>query len=134
MINAKETEEALPCAGGCGLFGTRKNNNLCSLCYKQSVLQQFPPLRFEPETKPSLVCPPTNLPATSEEPVGIKRRCGMCQRKVGMLGFNCRCGHMFCGSHRYPEEHSCPFDYKHSGRLGLAKQLPLIRTEKLQRF
>lgn len=130
-MNVNETE-ALPCAGGCGLYGTRKNNNLCSLCYKQSVLQHSAALRLEQETERSLH-PPTSSPVAAEEPVG-KQRCGICKRKVGMLGFNCRCGHMFCGSHRYPEEHSCPFDYKQSGRLALAKQLPLNKAEKLQRI
>ncbi|CAH2077988.1 unnamed protein product [Thlaspi arvense] len=133
MMNVSETE-AVPCAGGCGLFGTRKNNNLCSLCYKESVRKQLAALRLEPETKPSTVCPPTSSPVAAEEPVVIKQRCGKCQRKVGMLGFNCKCGHMFCGSHRYPEEHSCLFDFKQSGRLDLARQLPLIRAEKLQRI
>ncbi|CAA7060240.1 unnamed protein product [Microthlaspi erraticum] len=138
-MNANETE-ALPCARGCGLFGTRQNNNLCSLCYKESVLQQAAKVRLEPktetETERSPVCPQatTTSPVAAKEPVGVKRRCETCQRKVGVLGFKCRCGHMFCGSHRYPEEHSCAFDHKQSGRLSLAKQLPLIRTDKLQRL
>ncbi|KAG7541521.1 Zinc finger A20-type [Arabidopsis thaliana x Arabidopsis arenosa] len=132
MMNVNETE-ALPCEGGCGLYGTRKNNNLCSLCYKQSVLRHSTALSFEPETEQSQCCLPTSSPVAEEEPVR-KRRCGICKRKVGMLGFNCRCGHMFCGSHRYPEEHSCPFDYKQSGRVALTTQLPLNRADKLQRF
>ncbi|EOA17645.1 hypothetical protein CARUB_v10006013mg [Capsella rubella] len=132
-MNANETE-ALLCTGGCGLYGTRKNNNLCSLFYKKSVLQHSPAFRLEPETERSQFCSPTSSPVpVKEEPVG-KRRCDVCKRKVGVLGFKCRCGHMFCGSHRYPEEHSCPFDYKQSGRLALATQLPLNRADKLQRF
>ncbi|KAL1201164.1 Zinc finger A20 and AN1 domain-containing stress-associated protein 10 [Cardamine amara subsp. amara] len=93
-------------------------------------LEHVPFLRLEPETEQSQVHP---NPVTAEEPVK-KRRCGICKRKIGMLGFNCRCGHIFCGSHRYSEDHSCPFDYKKSGRLALATQLPLNRAEKLQRF
>ncbi|CAH8304252.1 unnamed protein product [Eruca vesicaria subsp. sativa] len=135
MIHANETE-AIPCVGGCGLFGTRRNNNLCSLCYKKSVLEAT--LKFEPEAEPSTICPPPCPPPKSsdvavQEPVK-KQRCNMCQRKVGVTGFTCRCGHMFCGSHRYPEEHLCPFDYKQSGRDALAKQLPLIRADKINRF
>ncbi|KAF2531815.1 hypothetical protein F2Q70_00033051 [Brassica cretica] len=128
MIHANETE-ALPCAGGCGLFGTRRNNNLCSLCYKKSVLEQLATLKLESKPEPSTV--PTRSPTVAvQEPVR-KQRCETCHRKLGMTGFSCRCGHMFCGSHRYPEEHSCPFDYKQSGRLALAKQLPLTRADKL---
>ncbi|KAF8084114.1 hypothetical protein N665_0733s0003 [Sinapis alba] len=131
MVNVNETE-ALPCVGGCGLFGTRKNNSLCSLCYKKSVPEQLANLKLELKPEPSTV--PTRSPVVVvEEPVR-KQRCETCRRKVGVTGFSCRCGHMFCGLHRYPEEHSCPFDYKHSGRLALAKQLPLIRDKKLDRI
>ncbi|CAF2055516.1 BnaC06g41230D [Brassica napus] len=136
MANANETE-AVPCVGGCGLFGTRKNNNLCSLCYKKSVfehrlLEQLANLKLDLKPEPSTV-PPTSPIVAVQEPVR-KQRCETCHRKVGVTGFSCRCGHIFCGSHRYPEEHSCPFDYKQSGRLTLAKQLPLSRAEKLHRF
>ncbi|KAJ4899508.1 Zinc finger A20 and AN1 domain-containing stress-associated protein 10 [Raphanus sativus] len=133
MMHAYETE-ALPCAGGCGLFGTRQNNNLCSLCYKKSVLEQLAALKLEPKPEPSTVVPTTSpIIAAVEEPVR-KQRCETCHRKVGVTGFSCKCGHIFCGSHRYPEEHSCSFDYKLSGRLALEKQLPLIRAEKFVRF
>ncbi|CAN8325896.1 unnamed protein product [Cochlearia groenlandica] len=130
-MNAKE-QKSSPCTRCCGLFSTINNKNLCTNCYKHIVFQQFSLLRLEPETEPSHASM-TSL-AAAEQTVATKPRCGTCERKVGLLGFNCRCGHVFCGSHRYPEEHSCPFDYKQSGRVALAKQLPLIRTDKLQKL
>ncbi|KAL2902247.1 Zinc finger A20 and AN1 domain-containing stress-associated protein 7 [Bienertia sinuspersici] len=63
-----------------------------------------------------------------------KNRCGCCNKKVGVVGFKCRCGFTFCGSHRYPEEHNCEFDHKFAGREALAKANPLVVADKLQRI
>ena len=32
--------------------------------------------------------------------------------QVGLNGFECKCGFMYCNSHRYPDQHSCQFDHK----------------------
>ncbi|WJX11538.1 hypothetical protein P8452_02140 [Trifolium repens] len=61
-------------------------------------------------------------------------RCVTCRKRVGLTGFKCRCGSMFCGSHRYPERHGCSFDFKTVGREEIARANPLIRAEKLQRI
>ena len=36
----------------------------------------------------------------------------MCKKKVGLTGFTCRCGGLFCSIHRYSDKHQCDFDYK----------------------
>ena len=41
-----------------------------------------------------------------------KNRCGVCKKKVGLTGFTCRCGGLFCSIHRYSDKHQCDFDYK----------------------
>ena len=57
-----------------------------------------------------------------------KKKCGICKKKLGLtgecfnretlkpilyyIGFECRCGHFYCGIHRYSDQHNCPFDYK----------------------
>lgn len=75
---------------------------------------------------------------TAVEEVGSSRkaanRCGSCKKKVGLVGFNCKCGTTFCGSHRYPEEHKCTYDYKVAGKEAIAKANPLVVAEKLQRL
>jgi hypothetical protein len=40
-----------------------------------------------------------------------KKYCQKCHKKVGLMGFECRCGRLFCGTHRYAEEHDCNYDY-----------------------
>ena len=52
-------------------------------------------------------------------PIGIKTclklfypRCATCKKKLGLTGFTCRCGGLFCSIHRYSDKHQCDFDYK----------------------
>ena len=55
----------------------------------------------------------------SVEPASKKMapsRCMFCKKKVGLLGFHCRCGGTFCEKHRYSDKHECTFDYKTHGR------------------
>lgn len=40
------------------------------------------------------------------------KRCFQCNKKVGMFGFTCKCGKLFCSVHRYASEHGCTYDYR----------------------
>ncbi|KAL2933689.1 Zinc finger A20 and AN1 domain-containing stress-associated protein 4 [Bienertia sinuspersici] len=73
---------------------------------------------------------PGHMATPSAEP----NRCLTCRRRVGLSGFKCRCGLMFCGSHRYPEQHGCTFDYKTVGKHAIAKANPVIKAEKLEKI
>ncbi|XP_010276217.1 PREDICTED: zinc finger A20 and AN1 domain-containing stress-associated protein 1 [Nelumbo nucifera] len=70
----------------------------------------------------------------AERSMKVKNRCGCCNKRVGVLGFKCRCGSTFCGEHRYPEMHACSFDFKALGRDAIAKANPVIKSEKIHRF
>eukprot|EP00257_Ricinus_communis_P019574 XP_015578600.1 zinc finger A20 and AN1 domain-containing stress-associated protein 1 [Ricinus communis] len=59
------------------------------------------------------------------------KRCNRCNKRVGLLGFGCKCGHLFCGKHRYPEEHKCRFDHKAFGHEVLRLQNPGLQSDKL---
>lgn len=61
-------------------------------------------------------------------------RCFQCRKKTGLTGFKCRCGHNFCGSHRYAEAHCCTFDYKTTGRQQLADNNPVVQASKVQKL
>ena len=70
--------------------------------------------------------------SSSASPPKSSNRCFTCQKKVGLLGFKCRCDQTFCGAHRHADAHSCTFDYKAAGREELTKANPLVVTKKLQ--
>lgn len=50
-----------------------------------------------------------------------KKRCFDCNKKIGLLGIECKCSYIFCNIHRLPEEHKCDFDYKQAGKAQLKK-------------
>jgi len=78
-----------------------------------------------PETDDSAVAPPAKKP---------KKRCGVCKKKLGLTGFECRCGLLFCGVHRYSDKHDCSFDYKENGRAELSKLNPVCAGEKINKL
>lgn len=61
-------------------------------------------------------------------------RCRSCRKRVGLTGFNCRCGNLFCAVHRYSDKHDCPFDYRMAAREAIAKANPVVKAEKLDKI
>ncbi|KAJ7980759.1 zinc finger A20 and AN1 domain-containing stress-associated protein 8 [Quillaja saponaria] len=62
------------------------------------------------------------------------KRCSSCNKRVGLTGFNCRCGSIFCALHRYSDKHNCPFDYRTAARDAIAKANPVVKAEKLDKI
>ena len=60
-------------------------------------------------------------------------RCFGCRRKVGLTGFRCRCGELFCAEHRYTDRHVCSYDYKAAGREAIARENPVVKAAKIVR-
>ncbi|XP_061102399.1 AN1-type zinc finger protein 6 [Conger conger] len=69
-----------------------------------------------------------------EKPKPKKNRCFMCRKKVGLTGFDCRCGSVFCGIHRYSDVHSCSFDYRADAAEKIRKENPVVVGEKIQKI
>lgn len=84
----------------------------------------------DPE-EPVLSSVQTSPPA--EKP-SVPGRCYHCNKKVGIYGFNCRCGFNFCSSHRYADAHDCTFDYKTFEREQLRKTNQAVVADKIQRI
>lgn len=73
-----------------------------------------------PEAKPSLQQDTT--------------RCFSCKRKVGLLGFRCRCEFVFCSKHRHAEEHTCSFNYKDLQKDKLSAENQRIVGSKIEKI
>merc|ERR1711976_224220 len=61
-----------------------------------------------------------------------KNRCLSCKKKVGLTGFTCRCGGLYCSIHRYSDKHECTFDYKELGAEEIRKSNPVVVASKVQ--
>ncbi|KAI4323387.1 hypothetical protein L6164_022999 [Bauhinia variegata] len=69
--------------------------------------------------------------STPSEAKRVVNRCSGCRRKVGLTGFRCRCGDLFCAEHRYSDRHDCSYDYKAVGREAIARENPVIKAAKI---
>ncbi|XP_034945088.1 AN1-type zinc finger protein 6 [Chelonus insularis] len=63
-----------------------------------------------------------------------KNRCVICRKKVGLTGFECRCGGLFCSVHRYSDKHDCKFDYREMGAREIRRNNPVVVGEKVQKI
>ncbi|KAJ8285182.1 hypothetical protein GJAV_G00023220 [Gymnothorax javanicus] len=78
--------------------------------------------------------PGSEPPKPPEASKPKKNRCFMCRKKVGLTGFDCRCGNLFCGLHRYSDKHNCPYDYKAEAAAKIRKENPVVVADKIQRI
>lgn len=75
-------------------------------------------------------------PSSFQENSGLRkprRVCAApgCRKKLTLTSVECKCGETFCSSHRYAEQHNCPFDYKSSKQELLNKANPLVAPSKI---
>lgn len=71
---------------------------------------------------------PVIIPVSQEK----KHRCKSCNKKLGLLPFNCRCGDFYCSQHRHAEEHNCSYNYRAAGQQQLATTNILVQHDKLE--
>ncbi|KAK3220913.1 hypothetical protein Dsin_014883 [Dipteronia sinensis] len=93
------------CVKGCGFYGLEEKKSMCSKFWLQNAeccRVRFG-FRFEIEEQMQEL------------------------QQVGLTGFKCRCGDLFCGKHPYATEHFCTFDYKKFDLEILIKENQLIK-------
>lgn len=84
---------------------------------------------------PAVVVPQAATSSSPSQPrLPAPNRCGSCRKRVGLTGFKCRCGHIYCALHRYSDKHNCTFDYKAAGQEAIAKANPLVVADKVVKF
>lgn len=131
----EKEEERVKCLGKCGFFGSSKMKGYCSVCFKR----EFPE---EKKWKGKMRRAMRKLKVVrrfkllvAERPVQTDtKKCWQCRRKIGLLGIECRCGYLFCGNHRYPDQHDCMFDHRKMHRNNLRRDNQEVRHDKFDQI
>lgn len=154
----EETEFKVPetlthCVNNCGVTGNPATNNMCQKCFNASsatttaTSSSAVTLKFSGEKSPrsssfSFEAPAEITRRTTASEIArsdesanrrVVNRCSGCRRKVGLTGFRCRCGELFCSEHRYSDRHVCSYDYKAAGREAIARENPVVKAAKIVR-
>lgn len=144
------------CVNNCGVVGNPATNNMCQKCFNatttaSSTTSQRARSRSSSSRSASprdvsvdLVLDRTIVVLDEEsketeraDAVVVKKevnRCSGCRKRVGLTGFRCRCGDLFCAEHRYSDRHDCSYDYKTAGREAIARDNPVVKAAKLVRI
>jgi len=139
------SEKPTLCLAQCGFYGNSATKGYCSKCFKDQKIESLvPPKPVVKEEvikeEPKVEVEQTTTKEEEEEPSSPKvlqqdkGRCWHCKKKVGYLGFPCKCEYVFCAKHRYCNEHDCSFDYHTSGKATLRKANVAISAPKLEQI
>ena len=123
----------------CPMFASSRDagrQGLCTQCDAQDALFRSPALAASPPAPQSpLESSPLALSAAGETTPQPKQkkpnRCAQCEKKVGLLGFDCKCNSTFCSAHRYPYSHNCPVDTHAAAKDNLRRLNPAVQVEKM---
>ncbi|XP_052170527.1 zinc finger A20 and AN1 domain-containing stress-associated protein 5 [Diospyros lotus] len=141
------------CVNNCGVTGNPATNNMCQNCFNATTASssaaalvgkfaagegvKSPRSTFSRPAERFVGAAETRRSLRAQDPaVAVKKevnRCSGCRRKVGLTGFRCRCGDLFCADHRYSDRHDCSYDYKAAGREAIARENPVVKAAKIVR-
>ena len=144
------------CRSGCGFYGNFSTDGMCSVCFKEAVKKKQQPsitssVGNSPErgtslssitnigSSSSVSTATTELNSDTTEAVDKdgrkkKNRCVTCRKKVGLTGFECRCGGLYCSVHRYSDKHECSFNYRELGAEEIRRNNPVVVGQKIQKI
>ncbi|CAH8359865.1 unnamed protein product [Eruca vesicaria subsp. sativa] len=130
------------CSNNCGVTANPATNNMCQKCFNASISAaaagvDSPSILKRTSRSVNIRPPQTKVVIRPREIDPVKRdqqtvnRCSGCRKKVGLTGFRCRCGDLFCSEHRYSDRHDCSYDYKTAGREAIARENPVVKAAKM---
>ncbi|EOA31605.1 hypothetical protein CARUB_v10014801mg [Capsella rubella] len=139
------TAATLLCTNNCGVTANPATNNMCQKCFNASlvsaatsgVVVDTGSILKRSARSVNLRSSPAKVVIRPREMDAVKRdqqvvnRCSGCRKKVGLTGFRCRCGELFCSEHRYSDRHDCSYDYKTAGREAIARENPVVKAAKM---
>lgn len=159
----EETEfKAVPetltlCINNCGVVGNPATNNMCQKCFNATTTSSSTTSTQRTRARSGSLRSPTRSTSRGDGDVSVDlvvdrtvaivdeqpkektaskvvNRCSGCRKRVGLTGFRCRCGDLYCAEHRYSDRHDCTYDYKTAGREAIARDNPVVKAAKIVRI
>ena len=62
----------------------------------------------------------------------MPRVCVCCSKKLPLTAYPCRCGGLYCATHRPDAEHKCTYDYKAEFQKTLSTTMEKVVAKKLE--
>ncbi|OMJ69827.1 hypothetical protein SteCoe_32348 [Stentor coeruleus] len=120
-----------PICKNCKIFFGYQDG-LCSKCFKESKTKQV----VVNEVSNIISCIPNIVEEVKQTPQirPNSDKCAFCNKKLGPLGFKCKCFSCFCTKHRHPEEHRCTYDHKAEGIRKISEENPLVQAPKFNKL
>ncbi len=121
-------------------FGSK--DGMCSVCYKE----EYKKMSFDDtkiENKDVIQEGTEKNEQIPEKPVQVisffyiqsnKFNCWKCDKKVGYLGFKCKCNYIFCGPHRHFADHDCDYDFKKADREKFLNHDYTVENKKINKI
>ncbi|PHU06238.1 Zinc finger A20 and AN1 domain-containing stress-associated protein 8 [Capsicum chinense] len=158
MESSKETgcrtlEDPVLCINDCDFFGSAATMNMCSKFQKDMILLKQEHAKLAAASNKDVVRRSSSSDESELALAGAAiasadlasqisqvkskeglKKCTSCRKCVGLMGFSCKCGDLFCAVHDYSDKDNCPFDYKNAGQNAIAKANPIIIAEKLNKI
>lgn len=119
----------------CDFYGITRNDGYCSMCYKRKRRCDSREKKKEIKIKKELESVESVESVNDIILQSDIEHCWKCKKRVGLLGFGCKCGYKFCGKHRYYDMHDCCYDIKKS-KDDLRNKLSkcVLESKKINRF
>lgn len=137
LNNSSAASAESPCSAAAALPVTQQMTEMSISCEDDAASPKVD-LPEPVVTQPTASSAPSSTAEEETKTAGApkpkKNRCFMCRKKVGLTGFDCRCGNLFCGLHRYSDKHNCPYDYKAEAAAKIRKENPVVVADKIQRI
>ena len=150
QLGEGSSEKPRLCRKCCEFFGNPCNDDLCSKCFKtiktekvvetlnvekplamaEEVINIQPASHKAEEQKSELV----EAKSDSKKEQADHKRCFSCTKKVGSLGYKCKCEFTYCRTHRLPEDHECEYNFKQDAIKKLTKENPTVIASKLAKI
>ncbi|KAL7996664.1 putative Zinc finger, AN1-type, AN1-like Zinc finger [Plasmopara halstedii] len=127
----QERESAELCLNGCGFFGAPGSGAVASPRATEAKVDVATVVETAASASADIVDNNAGLQEETVEAMSTeklvqknKKRCWECKKKLGLTAIECRCGYIFCNSHRFEDQHNCSFDFKAADRAELARRNP----------